>query len=134
MGFVNAHGTGTPHNDSAEAAAIRAVVDLPSDRSEGVPVTSIKGAVGHLLGAAGAVEAVATVLAVRDQSVQPTTSAGVQHGADSTFGVDLILQEPRQLDPGLASGLSNSFAFGGANASLVFSRTRSTPDEGLAQE
>ncbi len=119
--FVNAHGTGTPHNDSAEAAAIADVFE------DGLPVTSVKGAIGHLLGAAGAVEAVATVLALSDGAVQPTaetkgTRTEIQQTGTLEPGVDLVLGAPRVLPAGADRvGVSNSFAFGGANASLVFS-------------
>ena len=123
VSFVNAHGTGTPHNDSAEAAAIETVFG-DSMPSTSLPVTSAKGAVGHLLGAAGAVEAVATVLALSGSSVQPTaqTPCSAQSCEETERGIDLVRGEPRELPRnGERVGVSNSFAFGGANASLVFS-------------
>ena len=108
--FVNAHGTGTPLNDSAEAAALRALFgpDAP-------PVTSVKGAVGHFLGAAGAVEAVVSVLAIQRGLIPPTHGEGI---LDEDCPIDLVRGEPRALDDGAC--VSTSFAFGGANAALVF--------------
>ena len=112
VSFVNAHGTGTPLNDSAEADAIRAVF---GDRAGSVPVTGPKGALGHLLGASGAIEAVAVVLALAEGAVQPTPGTDP---ADPELGVDLVIGQPRPLRPG-AVGVSTSLAFGGANAAIV---------------
>ena len=115
VGFANAHGTGTPHNDSAEASAMARLVGACR-----VPVTSNKGAIGHLLGSAGAVEAVATVLALQDGAVQPTCADEPERGADPELDVDLVLGGPRALETGRDVGLSSSFAFGGANGCLSF--------------
>jgi len=112
VAFVNAHGTGTPHNDSAEARALTSVF---GGRSGPLPVTATKAAVGHLLGSSGAIEAVATVLALLDGAVQPTPG---EEPADPDLGVDLVVGHPRPL-AGSGVGLSTSFAFGGANAALV---------------
>jgi 3-oxoacyl-[acyl-carrier-protein] synthase II len=112
VAFVNAHGTGTPHNDVSEARAIAAVF---GSRAPTVPVTAPKAAIGHLLGSSGAIEAVATVLALLDGAAQPTAGSG---SADSELAVDLVLGEPRPLTGDV--GISTSFAFGGANAVLVF--------------
>jgi 3-oxoacyl-[acyl-carrier-protein] synthase II len=112
VSFVNAHGTGTPHNDAAEARALGTVF---GERSRSLPVTSSKGSIGHLLGSSGAVEAVATVLALLDGAVQPTPGA---EPADSELGVDLVVGEPRPIPPD-SVGVSTSFAFGGANAAVV---------------
>jgi 3-oxoacyl-[acyl-carrier-protein] synthase II len=107
VGHVNAHGTSTPHNDSAEAAAIAKVF------GEGaVPVTSGKGVTGHLIGAAGAVETVATLLSV-DRGVVPPT-ANHHH---TTLPVDVVAGAPR--DVGRRPAVSTSFAFGGHNVALV---------------
>ena len=109
--FVNAHGTGTPLNDAAEA---RALAEVFAGLSE-PPVTATKGALGHLLGSSGAIEAIATVLCLCDGEVYPTPGA---EPADPDLGVDLVIGAPRPLTrPGVA--VSTSFAFGGANAALV---------------
>jgi 3-oxoacyl-[acyl-carrier-protein] synthase II len=109
--YVNAHGTSTPLNDRAETVAIKQVL------GDGVPVSSLKSAIGHLLGAAGAVEAVATILAMRDRIAPPTLNYGeVEEGLD----LDYVPNEARTLDldgrPAVA--LSNAFGFGGHNAVL----------------
>jgi 3-oxoacyl-[acyl-carrier-protein] synthase II len=111
--FVNAHGTGTPLNDAAEWQAL---VRVFGDRAGAVPVTSTKGAVGHLLGSAGAIEAVATLLCLRAGEVHPTPGAG---DVDPACPADLVLGAPRAL-PGARAALSANFAFGGSNAALVF--------------
>lgn len=106
---VNAHGTSTPYNDRAEALALEAVFG-----PNGPPVTSTKGAIGHLIGAAGAVELIATVLAIGHGMVPPTANH-VQTEPD--MKIDVVHGEPRSIPPGPA--LSNSFGFGGHNACLV---------------
>jgi len=112
ISFVNAHGTGTPLNDVAEARAIHASLGA---RARSLPVTAPKAAVGHLLGASGAIEAVATLLALSDRAVQPTP----RHAeADPELELDLVVGQPRALEAN-AIGLSLSLAFGGANAALV---------------
>lgn len=108
IGHVNAHGTSTPYNDAAEAEALAKVFG-----SGAVPVTSIKGVTGHLIGAAGAVEAIATLLSV-EQGVVPT----VANFASTDLPVDVVAGEPRSIERRAA--LSTSFAFGGHNAALVF--------------
>jgi 3-oxoacyl-[acyl-carrier-protein] synthase II len=110
--FLNTHGTGTPHNDEAEA---RACARLLEERLAEVPVTATKAAVGHLLGAAGALEAVATVIALMEGEVHPTPGEGE---VDADLGLDLVLGKPRRLDK-RAVAVSTNLAFGGANASLV---------------
>jgi 3-oxoacyl-[acyl-carrier-protein] synthase II len=112
VGHVNAHGTSTPLNDAAEAEALRKVF---GDRPP--PVTSSKGVTGHLIGAAGASEAVATLLALRNASVPPT--ANLEHIGDD-IRLDVVHGSPRSLEHDVA--LSNSFGFGGHNATLVFAR------------
>lgn len=107
IGHVNAHGTSTPHNDSAEAAALAKVFGEST-----VPITSLKGAIGHLIGAAGAVEAVAAVLAA-DQGIIPPTA----NHEKCDLPVDVVAGEPRTVRP--APVLSASYAFGGHNAALV---------------
>ncbi len=109
--FVNAHGTGTVQNDAAEARALHAVFG-----TDGIPpVTATKSITGHALGAAGALEAVATVQALTAGLVPPTAN---QDEPDTELGLDVVAGEPRPVTPGLA--LSNSFAFGGHNVVLAF--------------
>jgi beta-ketoacyl-acyl-carrier-protein synthase II len=106
---VNAHGTSTPLNDAAEAAVLR---KLLGDRAA---VTSTKGVVGHALGAAGAIEAAFTVLAVEYGTVPPTANLTIQ---DPEVELDIVSGAPRQTRVDVA--VSNSFGFGGQNAVLVF--------------
>jgi 3-oxoacyl-[acyl-carrier-protein] synthase II len=113
--YVNAHGTSTPLNDRAETNALKAAL---GDRAHAVPVSSTKSAIGHLLGAAGAVEAAATVLALRDRVAPPTLG---YEQPDDGLDLDYVGDGARPLD---ATGdrapvaLSNSFGFGGHNAVL----------------
>jgi 3-oxoacyl-(acyl-carrier-protein) synthase len=110
--FVNLHGTGTLANDDAEA---RMLARLFGERAARLPATSTKAAVGHLLGAAGAVEAVATLLCLERGRVHPTAGTGA---ADPSLGVDLVVGAPRAL-PGARRALSTNLAFGGANGACV---------------
>ncbi len=111
--YVNAHGTGTPHNDSAEALAINRLLGA---RAKQVPVSSTKSSVGHSLGAAGAVEALVCLMALQGGWVPPTTTLQT---VDSACGFRVVrAPEARRVDV----ALSNSFGFGGANASLVLRR------------
>ncbi len=109
--YVNAHGTSTPLNDRAETIAIKEVL------GQDVPVSSLKSSIGHLLGAAGAVEAVATILAMRDRVAPPTLN---YEQPDEGLDLDYVPNEARTLDvnghPAVA--LSNAFGFGGHNAVL----------------
>ena len=109
IGHVNAHGTSTPLNDAAEAEAIRKVFGEASP-----PVTSIKGVTGHLIGAAGAAEAVASILALRHGAVPPTAN---HETLGDGLGIDVVHGSPRPLEP--KPVISNSFGFGGHNATLV---------------
>jgi 3-oxoacyl-[acyl-carrier-protein] synthase II len=109
IGHINAHGTSTPHNDSAEAAAIAKVFGAGA-----LPVTSGKGVTGHLIGAAGAVEAVSALVAVDRGLVPPTAN---HHHTD--LPVDVVAGEPRTVER--APAVSTSFAFGGHNVALVLS-------------
>lgn len=110
--FVNAHGTGTPHNDEAEWNALHGVF---GERASDLLVTSTKGAVGHLLGACGALEAVATILCLSTRSVHPTPGHGE---VDPACPVHLVVGEPRELECA-RTALSVNLAFGGANAAVV---------------
>jgi nodulation protein E len=109
IGYINAHGTGTPVNDPMESAAIRSVF------GDGVAVSSTKSMHGHALGAAGALEAVATVLALRNGLLPPTANFTE---LDPECQVDVIANQARAQQVEYA--LSNSFAFGGLNAVLAF--------------
>jgi 3-oxoacyl-[acyl-carrier-protein] synthase II len=109
--YVNAHGTSTQLNDRAETVAIKEVL------GENVPVSSLKSSIGHLLGAAGAVEAVATLLAMRDRVAPPTLN---YEQPDEGLDLDYVPNEARTLDVNgdHAVALSNAFGFGGHNAVL----------------
>jgi len=114
--YINAHGTSTPHGDVQEAQAIRGVF---SDAArERLWVSSTKSMTGHLLGAAGGLEAVLTVLALRDGIVPPTIN--LDDSDPGCAGVDLVPNEARRRKLELA--LSNSFGFGGTNVTLAFGR------------
>lgn len=108
--YINAHGTGTPLNDSAEALAIQR---WGSQRASQVAVSSTKGGIGHLLGGAGAVEAALCCMALREQWIPPCVNV---REPDPECRFDLVT-EPR--DAVLRNVMSNSFGFGGANASVI---------------
>jgi 3-oxoacyl-[acyl-carrier-protein] synthase II len=110
VGYVNAHGTSTPINDRVETLALRQVLG-----EDGPPVSSCKGAVGHTLGAAGAIEALACVEALRRGALPPTLGL---EDIDPECAADHVAGAPREA-PDLKVALSNSFAFGGQNATLV---------------
>ncbi len=118
--YVNAHGTSTPLNDRAETQAIK--VALGEERAKAIPVSSTKSAIGHLLGAAGAVESIATLLALRDRIAPPTLN---YEEADEGLDLDYVPREARPLanGDGRAIGISNAFGFGGHNAVLVVEAT-----------
>jgi 3-oxoacyl-[acyl-carrier-protein] synthase II len=111
--YINAHGTGTPLNDSAEARAIAA---WAGECVRSLPVSSTKAGIGHLLGAAGAVEAVACLMALRGQWLPPELA--FEH-PDPACAFPIV-HEPQ--DAPIKTALSNSFGFGGVNATLVFRR------------
>lgn len=112
VAHVNAHGTSTVHNDAAEAIALSTVFDGAPP-----PVTSIKGVLGHAIGAAGAIEAVASALTLEHGTIPPTANLTTP---DPAIEVDVVTS-PRSLDAGAV--ISSSFAFGGHNAVLVFARS-----------
>lgn len=113
VGYINAHGTSTPAGDQAEAQAVKTVFNADARR---VMVSSTKSMIGHLLGAAGAVESIFSVLALRDQAVPPTINLD---NPDEGCDLDFVPHEARQVQ-GMEYTLCNSFGFGGTNASLVF--------------
>ncbi|MEU8897223.1 beta-ketoacyl-[acyl-carrier-protein] synthase family protein [Nocardia sp. NPDC048505] len=119
IGYINSHGTGTPRNDSAEAKATRLALRAAADS---VPVSSSKSMIGHLLGAAGAVEAIITVGALRNGVLPPTANLVVP---DPECRLDHIAREPRVRRP--RNAISNNFAFAGANASVVFAERPAGP-------
>jgi 3-oxoacyl-[acyl-carrier-protein] synthase II len=114
VAYINAHGTSTPLNDRAETNAIKTAL---GDHAAKVPVSSTKSAIGHLLGAAGAVEAVATILALRDRIAPPTL--GWEEREDG-MDLDYVPRQARglQVNGGPAIALSNAFGFGGHNVVL----------------
>jgi 3-oxoacyl-[acyl-carrier-protein] synthase II len=112
IGYINAHGTGTPLNDVAEASAIEAVFG-----ADGVPVSSIKGAIGHLMAASGAIEAAACLLPF-ERGLLPGTANHLEK--DPACAIDVIGQAPRTAV--VDAVLSNSFGFGGQNVSLILGR------------
>ncbi|SCW32706.1 MULTISPECIES: beta-ketoacyl-ACP synthase II [unclassified Pseudomonas] len=111
---INAHATSTQVGDSGELAAICSVFGTDS----GVAITSTKSATGHLLGAAGGIEAIFTVLALRDQIVPPTLN--LVHPDEAAAGLDLVGLKARKMP--ITHALSNGFGFGGVNASVLFRR------------
>jgi 3-oxoacyl-[acyl-carrier-protein] synthase II len=112
--YINAHGTSTPLNDASETRAIKEVL---GDHAYKVPISSTKSVIGHLLGASGAAEAVATVLALRERVAPPTVG---WEERDPDLDLDYVPDGPRPLTTvnGRAVALSNSFGFGGHNAVL----------------
>jgi 3-oxoacyl-[acyl-carrier-protein] synthase II len=114
VGYINAHGTSTPFNDRIETLAVHRVFDDGS----APPISSTKSAIGHLLGAAGAVEAVAVIGALERGVLPPTLN---YEEPDPECDVDCVPDGPREA-PGLEVALSNSFGFGGQNACLVLAR------------
>jgi 3-oxoacyl-[acyl-carrier-protein] synthase II len=110
IGYVNAHGTGTPQNDRVEALALSCVFGEGS-----VPVSSTKSMVGHTMAAAGTLEAIATVLALQHSLIPPTANL---RNLDPEVPFDCVPEVARPAPVEVA--LSNSFGFGGQNVSLVF--------------
>jgi 3-oxoacyl-[acyl-carrier-protein] synthase II len=114
IGYINAHGTSTPAGDVAEVAAIKQVF---GEHANSVLVSSTKSMIGHLLGAAGSVEAIFTILALRDQIAPPTINLD-----NPGEGCDLDFVAHRARPVKLDYALCNSFGFGGTNGSLLFKK------------
>jgi 3-oxoacyl-[acyl-carrier-protein] synthase II len=113
--YINAHATSTPVGDSAETRMIK--LALGEDVARKVPISSTKGATGHCLGAAGAIEAIFSLLAIRDGVLPPTINLETP---DPTCDLDYVPNEARRAD--VRTAVSNSFGFGGHNASIVLRR------------
>ena len=115
LDYINAHATSTPVGDSSETQMLKYA--LGEEIAYKTPVSSTKGATGHCLGGAGAIEAIFTILAIRDGKLPPTINYEV---ADPACDLDYVPNEPRDADVKIA--MSNSFGFGGHNACVVFKR------------
>jgi 3-oxoacyl-[acyl-carrier-protein] synthase II len=118
VGYINAHGTGTIHNDSSETAAINSWAGPAVSQ---LHVSSTKAGIGHLLGAAGAVESAVCLMALKEQWLPPMTTT---NEPDSAVHFQLVQKamKAKELSRPFDYALSNSFGFGGANASLLFRR------------
>ena len=112
--YINAHGTGTPENDKMECLGVSSVF---GERAKQVPISSNKSMVGHTLSAAGAVEAIFTLLTLQHQRIPPTIN---YHVPDPTIALDVVPNVAR--DATVRHAISNSFGFGGQNVSLVMGR------------
>ncbi|OYQ68147.1 beta-ketoacyl-ACP synthase II [Aerococcus sp. 1KP-2016] len=115
VSYINAHGTGTPANDSSETVAIKRA--FGEDLAYKIPVSSTKSAVGHLLGAAGAVEAVASILAIHDSFIPATLGF---KNADPACDLDIVPNVGRQQEVNVA--ISNTLGFGGHNTVIAFKK------------
>ncbi|MDQ3103604.1 MAG: beta-ketoacyl-ACP synthase II [Actinomycetota bacterium] len=113
IGYINAHGTSTPLGDASETRVIK--LALGEENARRIPISSTKGATGHCLGAAGAVEAIFTILATQTGVLPPTINYEVE---DPTCDLDYIPNQAREVP--IEVGLSNSFGFGGHNACVIF--------------
>jgi 3-oxoacyl-[acyl-carrier-protein] synthase II len=116
IGYINAHGTSTPAGDVCENAAVKSVF---GDHAYNLAMSSTKSMIGHALGAAGAIEAILTTLALQDQVLPPTINLD---NPDEGCDLDYVAHEAR--DAQFDYALSNSFGFGGTNASLVIGRVK----------
>lgn len=111
IGYINAHGTSTPKGDEIEAGAVRRLFGETN-----VSMSSTKSAIGHLLGGAGSVEAIFAIQAVRTGMLPPTLN--LENPSESVAGMDLVPLVAKAKK--MSAALSNSFGFGGTNASLIF--------------
>ena len=115
INYINAHGTSTPAGDVGEAKAVKR---LFGEDMKTVSMSSTKSAIGHLLGAAGAVEAVYTTLAIRDQICPPTLN--LENVEDEVADIDLVPLKPKKKE--IKAAMSNSFGFGGTNSSIILKK------------
>ncbi len=115
INYINAHGTSTPAGDVGEAKAVKR---LFGEDMKTVSMSSTKSAIGHLLGAAGAVEAVYTALAIRDQICPPTLN--LENVEDEVADIDLVPLKPKKKE--IKAAMSNSFGFGGTNSSIILKK------------
>lgn len=113
--YINAHGTSTPAGDIAETRAVNSIFKGATDQ---LAVSSTKSMIGHLLGAAGAVEAIFSVLAIRDQVAPPTIN--LDDPEEECSSLNLVPNTPQEMK--ITAALSNSFGFGGTNGSLIFKK------------
>ena len=116
IGYINAHGTSTPAGDVGEALAVKRL--FGDEGVKKVSMSSTKSAIGHLLGAAGAVEAVYTIMALQDQICPPTLN--LENPAEELADFDLVPLKAKKRE--IKAAMSNSFGFGGTNSSLVFKK------------
>jgi 3-oxoacyl-[acyl-carrier-protein] synthase II len=113
--YINAHGTSTPAGDKAETDAIKAALGI--ENAKNTPISSTKSMIGHLLGAAGGVEAVFCALSIKDNVIPPTINLNDQ---DPECDLDYVPNKARETSIDVA--MSNSFGFGGTNGTLIFKR------------
>jgi len=123
--YINGHGTGTEKNDAAETKAIKAAF---GEHAYKIPVSSTKSMIGHTLGAAGAVEGIATILTIKNQTIHPTIS---YREADPACDLDYVPNVARRAQIDVA--LSNNFAFGGNNAAVIYGRYQDSRGSKRAQ-
>ena len=116
IGYINAHGTSTPAGDVGEAMAVKRL--FGDEAIKNVSMSSTKSAIGHLLGAAGAVEAVYTIMAIQEQTCPPTLN--LEDPADELADFDLVPLKPKKRE--IKAAMSNSFGFGGTNSSIIFKK------------
>jgi len=114
VNYINAHGTSTPAGDKGESEAAKAAF---GDLAKKIPMSSTKSMTGHLLGAAGGIEAIFTALSIRDQIAPPTINLD---NPDDGCDLDYVPHTAREMKIDIA--ISNSFGFGGTNGSLVFGK------------
>ena len=116
INYINAHGTSTPAGDVGEALAVKRL--FGEDRIKKTSMSSTKSSIGHLLGAAGAVEAVLTIMAIQDQVCPPTLN--LNNVEDEIADFDLVPLKAKKRE--IKAAMSNSFGFGGTNSSVVFKK------------